>query len=192
VKLDQPEEESMKKYGWSGLIAAGACAWAVGIAAQTTSPPTSSQTRSSSQSAANQVTVTGCIQRATATPGATGTTGSTSTSSSSSGSNYILTNATPAGSGSSSSSATSPSTAGTSGSGAMHATYRLDADDSKLSAHVGHKVEITGTLESASSSSSSSSPSTSPSTSSSSSASSMSGPQLKVESVRMIASSCSE
>jgi hypothetical protein len=60
----------------------------------------------------------------------------------------------------------------------MGTTYRLDADASKLTAHVGHKVEITGTLDK--SSSASSSPS-----------SSASEPQLKVETVKMIAASCS-
>jgi hypothetical protein len=53
-------------------------------------------------------------------------------------------------------------------------SYRLDADDSKLAPHVGHKVEITGSLDRASSSSPSSSP------------------RLKVDNVKMIASSCSD
>jgi hypothetical protein len=64
-------------------------------------------------------------------------------------------------------------------------TYRLDADDSKLTPHVGHKVEITGTLDSASSSAASTSPAGSSST-----ASAASGPKLKVDNVKMIATSC--
>jgi hypothetical protein len=53
-------------------------------------------------------------------------------------------------------------------------SYKLDADDSKLAPHVGHKVEITGSLDQASSSSPSSSP------------------RLKVDNVKMIATTCSD
>jgi hypothetical protein len=60
----------------------------------------------------------------------------------------------------------------------MGTTYRLDGDASKLTPHVGHKVEITGTLDKSSSAPSASS-------------ASASEPQLKVESVKMIAASCS-
>jgi hypothetical protein len=60
------------------------------------------------------------------------------------------------------------------GASSAASTYKLDADDSKLSPHVGHKVEITGSLDQASSSSPSSSP------------------RLKVDSVKMIATSCSD
>src|SRR2546422_1591861 len=71
---------------------------------------------------------------------------------------------------------------GTSGSSAAAATiastYRLDAADSMLSPHVGHKVEITGTLEDRGDSA----PSTSSATSSVPSA-----PKLKVDNVKMIA-----
>jgi hypothetical protein len=59
------------------------------------------------------------------------------------------------------------------GASAAASSYRLDADESKLSPHVGHKVEITGSLDQASSSSPSSSP------------------RLKVDNVKMIATSCS-
>jgi hypothetical protein len=64
-------------------------------------------------------------------------------------------------------------------------TYRLDGDESKLSPHVGHKVEITGTLDSASSSATSTSPAGSSST-----ATASTGPKLKVDNVKMIATSC--
>ena len=70
--------------------------------------------------------------------------------------------------------------AGTSGSSAsssapIASSYRLDADASKLTPHVGHKVEISGTVQ--------------PSTSSSSSAASA-APTLKVDNVKMIAATC--
>jgi len=81
----------------------------------------------------------------------------------------------------------------------MASSYRLDADDSKLSPHVGHKVEVTGTLDKSMSSSTAPSGSTSTGstasgaagTSASASGSSSTSPKLKVDSVRMIASSCS-
>jgi hypothetical protein len=85
------------------------------------------------------------------------------------------------------SSKSSTSATGTSGSTSARATastYKLDADDSKLTAHVGHKVEVTGTVEGSGSTSATASPT-------SASASSTSEPTLKVQSVRMIASSCS-
>jgi hypothetical protein len=61
------------------------------------------------------------------------------------------------------------------------ATYRLDADDSKLSSHVGQKVEITGTLAA--------DRSASPSASKGASAE---APRLKVDNVKMIAATCQE
>ena len=68
--------------------------------------------------------------------------------------------------------------AGTAGAAAAPAStaseYKLDASESKLSAHVGHKVEITGTVEAAKPT-----------------ASASDAPNLKVDSVKMIAASCS-
>src|SRR6516225_1818815 len=162
------EEENMKQL-WVG-IAAVVCAASLGAAAQT--PSQTTPTRSSSQSAAKQVTVTGCVQRASASPaGATGTTGTAGASSSEP--SFILTNAS---SGSSSSAA--PGATGTSGT---PSSYRLEGDDAKLTPHIGHKVEITGELDSM--------PSSSAPAGSSSSAS---APKLKIDTVRMVAASCSE
>jgi len=132
------------------------------------------QTTARSQAAkADTITVEGCIQRsasASATAGATGTAGSASADS-----GFILASAMkPAGTSGSSASASSAPIA---------SSYRLDADASKLTPHVGHKVEISGTVEAASSSSSSSS-------SSASSASATAAPKLKVDNVRMIAATC--
>jgi hypothetical protein len=114
---------------------------------------------------ADNITVTGCIQRSaqsstagTSTPGAVGTAGSSGRSDG----GFMLNVARP------SSPAAAPSASPAASS------YRLDADDSKLTPHVGHKVEITGSLDQASSSSPGSSP------------------RLKVDTVKMIASSCSE
>jgi hypothetical protein len=179
----------MRNRVWTGTFVAFACAAAVELAAQTGGSATS-QTRAPSSS--DKITVTGCIQAADqATAGTTGSTGtSTSSAMSEKSGKYILTNAK---SGSSSSATGTSGTSGaaspaSSASSSTASTYRLDGDDSKLSPHVGHKVEVTGSLESSSTSGSTGSSSYS----SSSSSASSSSPKLKVESVRMIGPSCSE
>jgi hypothetical protein len=153
-----------------GAMSAIACAAAVGVAAQTADP---SQSREAKSTAMNTVTVTGCVQRADSMP--TGTSG-TAGASTSVAPSFILANVT---------SGSSSATIGTSGvtpsaSSATASSYRLDADDSKLNSHVGHRVEISGTLEPASAS-----PAGEPG------AASGSAPKLKVDSVKMIASTCS-
>jgi len=164
----------MKKQFWAGLIVM-VCSASVGMLAQTAGQTASSSQRSSSQSAANQITVTGCVQQARQAP--TGTTGST-TPSSSNETKFVLTNAAMGSGGSSS----TPGAAGTAGSPpsstAVASEYRLDADDAKLTAHVGHKVEITGTVEPARSA-------TQPPA-----ASAANAPKLKVDNVKMIATTC--
>jgi len=147
---------------WSGSVAAITFGLAVGLAAQ--SQPTSQDT------SAKNVTVTGCIERATASP--TGTTGSTSAAPATRDAQFVLKNTASSASSSTPAAGAAPSTA-------VASEYRLDADDVKLTPHVGHKVEITGTVE--------------PSTAApeSSAASKMSGPKLKVNNVRMIAPTCS-
>lgn len=119
---------------------------------------------------AETLTIQGCVQKAAApassTPGAVGTAGA---------STYTLSNAArpPASSG---------SAAG--GSATIAPSYRLDADDSKLSGHVGHKVEITGTVEDrAGSAGAGGSPNAA------ASAPGM-APRLKVDAVKMIAANC--
>jgi hypothetical protein len=121
---------------------------------------------------ADNITVTGCIQRSPqssaaappAAPGAVGTAGSSSRSDG----GFMLNIAKPSGAGAAPGASPAP------GGSPAASSYKLDADDSKLSPHVGHKVEITGSLDQASSSSPSS------------------GPRLKVDSVKMIATSCSD
>jgi hypothetical protein len=76
-----------------------------------------------------------------------------------------------------------PSATGTAGATAPAATaiaseYRLDGDDAKLSPHVGHKVEITGTVDDAKGM-------TQPPA-----ASAANAPKLKVDNVKMVAPSC--
>jgi hypothetical protein len=84
-------------------------------------------------------------------------------------------------------------------------TYKLTGADSKLKDHVGHKVEVSGTVDksatgtsgstsqpgSSSTAGTTGSTSSASGSSSSSSSSSMSGETLKVQSVRMISETCS-
>ena len=152
---------------WSaacGAIVAGAVS---GVFAQA---PTSQASQSASSKA---ITVTGCVARAQQSPtGTSGTTGAAPTTEA----KFILTNAAL-------DTSKAPGAAGTSGSAAAPATsiaseYRLDASDAKLSAHVGHKVEITGTVQEASMSEQKPA------------ASAANSPTLKVDNVKMIASTC--
>jgi len=138
----------------SGMFAAIVCAAAVSLSAQSTPPPAGDQTQPRAD-ASNKITVTGCVERAKDNSTPTGTSGATATDTS----KFVLNNvaAAPA--------ATSPS-----GASAIASSYRLDADDSKLTAHVGHKVEITGTADDK--------------------AMGASPAKLKVETVKMIAASC--
>jgi hypothetical protein len=104
----------------------------VGLLAQ--NPPSSTPPSGAQAMAVKAVTVTGCLKpvqpSATTT---TGTTGSTSPQP-----KFVLTNlvTTPA------------ATTGTTGGTATAVTiteYRLDFDEAKLTPHVGHKIEISGT-----------------------------------------------
>jgi hypothetical protein len=76
----------------------------------------------------------------------------------------------------------SPSgTAGTAGANppaAAASEYKLDGDDAKLTPHVGHKVEITGTVVEAKGDMSAPA------------ASGANSPKLKVDSVKMVSPSC--
>jgi hypothetical protein len=142
----------------------------VTVAVLAQAPPSSSQPPPSPSSAAKAITVSGCVQKAQTAP--TGTSGTAGAASSASEAKFILANASMSPSG----------TAGTSGStpsSAMASEYRLEADDAKLTPHVGHKVEITGTVEPPKGASS-----TPPS------ASAANAPTLKVDNVKMVATTC--
>jgi hypothetical protein len=162
----------MSKIFLTSTFAAFLCA---SLAAQATQAPTPSTPRvappaagadtpnadpqSSAKSAAkaDTIMVEGCIQRGTSGSAATGTSGSSASAPSA----FMLTSAMkPAGS-----TASTP----------IASSYRLDAVDSKLSPHVGHKVEISGTLQ----------PATGTSASSATAA-----PTLKVDNVKMLAATC--
>ena len=141
----------------------------------------------STMARAAAVTIEGCLQRAaapnSATPGATGTSGSAAGA-------FVLANAMKSTAAGNAAAPASPA-AGTAGrpgadasSAAIASTYRLDADVSKLSPHVGHKVEVTGTFENAPSAAAAAAPPAS------SSPAAANLPQLKVDSVKMVAATC--
>jgi len=136
------------------------CIATAGLAGQT---PSSAQTTRDSASSAT--TVTGCVERADQL-GATGAEPSTVDSQ-----HFMLVRAEP---GSGKTASVPKGTAGTLGP-----IYRLIVDAGKVNPHVGHKVEITGTIEkgaNAPASSTASSPST--------------APAFKVQSIKMLSETC--
>jgi hypothetical protein len=146
---------------WPAILAS-VCAVTVGLGAQA---PTSAQPPSAQPEASKSVTFSGCVEKAAPDAAAPAAAASAPA--------FILTNASPAGSGG--------GAVGTGGSAKPAAAkYRLDADDAKLSPHVGHKVEVTGTIDDKAM----------PSAPSGAAAASA-GPKLKVDSIKMVAATCS-
>ena len=160
---------------WSGTCVAVAFAFTAGLLAQQP-PPTQPPAQSMS---AKSITVSGCLQRAEQAP--TGTSGAAASGAagatrSASETKFVLTNAAMSKSGTTGTAGTTPpSTA------AVASEYRLDADDAKVTPHVGHKVEITGTVDAAPSTTQ---PPAAPA------ASAANAPKLKVDSVKMVAATC--
>ncbi len=165
------------------------------IMAQT---PASSQT---SPGADQKITVTGCLKEAPATPaapaptgtaGTTGTTGTagtagTATDSSAAQPRFLLTNASasPDAAAADSSAAAGTTTPPATGAPATSAaqTYRLIANPTALSPHVGKKLELTGTLES---------PASAAQTADTSPGPDANAPILKVQSGKIVAATCSQ
>jgi len=152
---------------WSGTCAAITLGLTVGLLAQQSSQPPQTTTQSTS---AKSITVSGCVQRTEQAP--TGTTGAAGAARSTTETKFLLTNAAITTSGTSGTAGTTPP------STAVASEYRLDADDAKLTPHVGHKVEITGTPEQPTS------PTQAPA------ASAANAPKLKVDTVKMVSSTC--
>ena len=110
----------------------------------------------------DKIVVTGCLLRAAQLP--TGTSGSVGAVGDVDSSKFILTKA-----------------AGDRQQLPASHTYKLDADDSLLTTHVGHQVEITGILDSVK---------PAPGAASDPASSASNGSKLKVTSVKMIAAAC--
>ena len=122
----------------------------------------------------DRVTVTGCVERADQVA-PTGTLGTTVDSL-----DFVLIasndNPSPAATGTAGTSGSTPGEPTTPAAGPM---YKLDAETGKLNPHVGHKVEVSGTLEKAADVSGS--PATDPLAA---------ARTLKVDSVKMLAATC--
>jgi hypothetical protein len=149
---------------WFGTCAAIAVGFTVGVLAQDAS--SAQQTPSASK----PITVTGCIQKAAQAP--TGTSGTAASGSAMKEPQFVLANASLSASGPAGTSGTTPPVT------AVASEYRLDADEAKLTPHIGHKVEIIGTPEPGARA-------TQPPA-----ASAANAPKLKVDSVKMIAANC--
>jgi hypothetical protein len=159
----------MRKSIWTGVLTATVSVATAVLTAQTPTPqtptPQTPAPQTSASSADRKMTITGCLKEApassasrpaagaaavgttgtTGTAGAAGTTGTTGETAAAP--KFLLTNATsspaPAAGAASTTGAASAGAASPSGG----QTFRLVANASALSAHVGKKLELTGTLE---------------------------------------------
>ena len=157
----------MKRVGLALVVSAAVVS--VSLGAQTT--PSSSN--------ANQVTVTGCVQRAIS-ESPTGTSGVAGAAKPDT--EFVLSNVTAGMSPAGTSGTTNPATS----SMPIASRYRLDdAEQTKIAPHVGHRVEISGTVDDASRS-------TSPGATPGATSTAAPAPKLKVDSIKMLASSCSD
>jgi hypothetical protein len=156
---------------------------AAGILAQTPQtqqPPQTPQTpaQSSPSSSDKKITVTGCLKAApslpgdvTTTPGTTGTAGSATSSA-------TATTGTADSAGAPEKFVLIGASASPGDTSATAQTYRLIANPTSLTAHVGKKLELTGTID--------------PTSTADPKDPSASAPALRVESGKIVAASCSE
>ena len=148
---------------WLGVCASFAAAAVLGLSAQQPATSPNGTSTSSSANMNKSITVTGCIERAPASAvGTSGSTGATAPNAASANdTKFVLDKA------SASSSASS-----------IPSSYRLDSDEAKLMPHVGHEVEVTGTVDEQ------------PAGSATSAGSANMSPRLKVDMVKMLAEHC--
>src|SRR5579872_3113849 len=147
----------------TAMVIAMTIAGTIALAAQ--APSGNSAQAGQSSAAQNIVTVTGCVQKAD--QGSAPPAGAPSPANAAANA-FILTNVMPG-------PANQPTgTSGTaSASAASTVKYPLDADASKLTPHLGHRVEVSGTFQA-----------------STAAVGVSTVPTLKVDSVKVIASSC--
>lgn len=174
------------------MAAAFLCAAAMSASAQT---PTTATTSTSMDKSSDKITVTGCL-----TGGAESSSTTASSSTASSGmSSYVLTTTpmtssdTTAGTSGSTTAGTTATTGTTDSAKMAHPSmsYMLDGRDAELKAHVGHRIEVMGTV--AKGMDHGDAPAATSTTTSGSASDRMSGghQMLKVSSVRMISANCS-
>lgn len=135
---------------------------AVALHAQTPASQTSA-------TAPGEITVTGCVERADQVAG------SATAAATVDSLTFMLIHAQKG----TATEAQPTATSGTKGD-VKGSSYRLDADVSTLNPHVGHKVEVTGTLAAP----------TMPSSSTAEPASPSNAPRLKVDHVKMVSETC--
>jgi hypothetical protein len=194
----------MNRRVWTGTCAAMISLATAGMLAQAPAqtpaqPPaqTPAPQQSAPSSSDKKIVVTGCLKAAPAIPGdtasaanpnPTGTAGSaaagaTGTSGTAPDAKFILTGATLSTADSTSTSST-PSTSSTSSTSSTPSTsgtaqtYRLIANPTALTEHVGKKLELTGTLD--------------PASTADPKDPSAAAPALRVQSGKIVAASCSE
>jgi len=164
---------------WSGVIAATFVA-TVGLSAQEPAggaPAGAQRSTPSAQSTSGQnrtVTLSGCIQNAPAASASASAAGASA--SASSAPKFVLSTKPASG-------AAAGSAVGTSGT-AMR--YQLEGDEKAISPHLNHEVEITGTVQN-----SAAAPGAGAGAAGAGASTAASGPMLKVESVKMVAATCS-
>ena len=160
------------KHNW---IAALAIASAFAVSAHAQTPATAQPDQKDQKAAPAKITLTGCVERADQVASA-GASAATVDSLS-----FMLINASKDGA-AASSRPEAVGTSGTAGAAAKEAkgeTYRLDAEVAKLNPHVGHKVEVTGVVDSAAGA-----------PAASAAPSRDDAPRIKVETVKMLAETC--
>jgi hypothetical protein len=166
-----PEDEMNRWHMLNTSVAAVCCSAVLGAQAPGSTQSTSQQRGTT---AGERVTITGCVERADQLTQPGGNTVGTTVDSQ----HFVLMKADAAGT-----SASEPAGAvGTSGS--VGPLYRLEGEESQLNGHVGHKVEITGTREGSqmANAAAQAANATNPTADN--------APQIKVESVKMLAESC--
>jgi hypothetical protein len=176
---------------WTGTCAAIVGLATAGILAQTTPQTPTPQQSAPAASSDNKITVTGCLKAAPTAAGetaaATAGTSGTSTASTA-GTSGTTGTAGATATGTAGTTAAAPATdakfiltgaSATPADAANNAqTYRLIANPTALTAHVGKKLELTGTIDSTSTADPKDP--------------SASAPALRVESGKVLAASCSE
>jgi hypothetical protein len=163
------------------LATAFLCATAISAMAQT--PTTTTATGSTTDDKGDKITLSGCLQGGSQS---STTAASTSTASSGIGSFVLMTSPQP-------SSTTTAGTTGTTGSDSTaraESPYVLEGHDSELRNHVGHRIEVTGTVENTAAPAPAPNPTSTTTSGSASDRMSTATPTLKVSSIRMIAADC--
>jgi len=146
------------------IATVGVLALGSSIILQAQNPPASDRNRTMPA----QITLTGCVERADQVSGAV-TAGTTVDSLS-----FVLIKATKGAVADSK----STGTGGAASSPEKGNMYRLEADVAQLNPHVGHRVEVTGTLVSA------------PGAASADPSSAANAPKMKVDRVKMLSETC--